>query len=75
MRTTRLYPRTFPMRQHRGTEIILAILGILFLLGTVAAQWAQAQTLIVLHSFSGADGVDLPIAAISNPLSSAGGRP
>jgi hypothetical protein len=35
------------MRQHRGTEIILAILGILFLLGTVAAQWAQAQTLIV----------------------------
>ncbi|HXH51591.1 MAG TPA: choice-of-anchor tandem repeat GloVer-containing protein, partial [Terriglobia bacterium] len=42
--------------QRRGAGIILGIFTILFLMGTGAARRAQAQTYIVLHSFSGSDG-------------------
>jgi uncharacterized repeat protein (TIGR03803 family) len=44
--------------QRRGAGIILAVFSIVFLLGTGAAQRAQAQTFTLLHSFSGKDGAD-----------------
>jgi uncharacterized repeat protein (TIGR03803 family) len=45
--------------QRRGAGIILAILSILFLMGTGAARRAQAQTYIVLHNFThGNDGAN-----------------
>ena len=46
MTTTKLHPRTIPMPQSRDTGIILAILCVMFLLGTGAAQRAQAQTFV-----------------------------
>lgn len=42
--------------RRRGAEIILAILSILFLLGTGTAPRAQAQTYTVLHNFTGNGG-------------------
>jgi uncharacterized repeat protein (TIGR03803 family) len=54
--------------QRRGAGIILAILSILFLMGTGAARRAQAQTYIVLHNFThGNDGANPHADLVRDP--------
>jgi hypothetical protein len=62
-KTNRAHMQSQCSGQRRGAGIILAILSVLFLLGTGAARPAQAQTVIVLHSFAGSDGAS-PIAGL-----------